>query len=67
MFKKCVYAQWTSISDELLYWTDGELRTINYCDLNGENRGVLLNDNTKKFMLFDISGDYFYFTALDDQ
>uniref|UniRef100_K1PJQ2 Low-density lipoprotein receptor-related protein 4 n=1 Tax=Magallana gigas TaxID=29159 RepID=K1PJQ2_MAGGI len=53
--------------NELLYWTDGELRTINYCDLNGENRGVLLNDNTKKFMLFDISGDYFYFTALDDQ
>lgn len=53
--------------NELLYWTDGELRTINYCDLNGENRGVLLKDNTQKFMLFDISGDYFYFTALDDQ
>lgn len=45
---------------------DGELWIINYCDLNGENWGVLLNDNIKKFMLFDISGDYFYFMVFDD-
>lgn len=55
------------LEDDMLYWTDGELRIINYCDLNGDNRGILLQDNTQKFVHFDISGDFFYYTALDDQ
>jgi hypothetical protein len=53
--------------EDLLYWTDGELSTINYCDLDGGSRGVLLQGSRQKFMQFDISGDDFYYTSLDDQ
>ncbi|XP_061165321.1 low-density lipoprotein receptor-related protein 4-like [Saccostrea echinata] len=53
--------------NNFLYWTDGDLGTINYCDLDGKNRGILLQDRKQKFRHFDISGDHIYYTALDDQ
>ncbi|XP_062572042.1 low-density lipoprotein receptor-related protein 4-like [Saccostrea cucullata] len=53
--------------NDFLYWTDGDLGTINFCDLDGKNRGILLQDRRQKFRHFDISGDHIYYTALDDQ
>nr|XP_022323823.1 low-density lipoprotein receptor-related protein 4-like isoform X2 [Crassostrea virginica] len=50
-----------------LYWTDGKTNRIEFSDLNGGNRQVLVTDTDAHLMSLGIYGQYLYYTAWNRQ
>ncbi|XP_078326898.1 low-density lipoprotein receptor-related protein 6-like isoform X2 [Crassostrea virginica] len=50
-----------------LYWTDGKTNRIEFSDLNGGNRQVLVTDTDAHLMSVGIHGQYLYYTAWNRQ
>ncbi|XP_061184431.1 low-density lipoprotein receptor-related protein 6-like [Saccostrea echinata] len=50
-----------------LFWVDGLKNSIEYSDLNGQNRHVLTTDTDAHLMSIVVQGQYLYYTAWNRQ
>ncbi|XP_062570264.1 prolow-density lipoprotein receptor-related protein 1-like [Saccostrea cucullata] len=50
-----------------IFWADGLKNSIEYSDLNGENRNILTTDSDAHLMSIVVHGQYLYYTAWNRQ